>query len=231
MKLSNIILKLVFIFIIIIICISPINEITSVFDQQFDSSQINSIEEHDNSKPQNRHESILPQDNKSQTSSAIISKDNSSSNSLSSYNSYVSSNYNQIPNDKKYATIAIRCDIALQNYNNMDKKVQNDRIIPKTGVILNTTKVEISNNTTVFDVLIKITKQKRIHLDYQGSKSLKNIYIKGINNLYEFDGGSLSGWQYKVNGIYANIGADNYIINENDNIEWHYTCDLGRDLN
>lgn len=28
-----------------------------------------------------------------------------------------------------------------------------------------------------------------------------SAYIEGINNLYEFDCGELSGWMYKVNGL------------------------------
>ena len=55
-------------------------------------------------------------------------------------------------------------------------------------------------------------------------------YIQGINNLYEFDCGDLSGWQYIVNGWSPNYGCSRYIVKEGDAIEWRYTCDMGRDL-
>jgi hypothetical protein len=54
--------------------------------------------------------------------------------------------------------------------------------------------------------------------------------IAGINNLYEFDVGELSGWMYKVNGWYPNYGCSRYQVKDGDLIEWNYTCDLGRDL-
>ena len=48
--------------------------------------------------------------------------------------------------------------------------------------------------------------------------------------LYEFDCGRWSGWMYCVNGWYPNYGASRYQVRQGDVIEWHYTCDLGRDL-
>ena len=35
---------------------------------------------------------------------------------------------------------------------------------------------------------------------------------------------------YCVNGEYPNVGCSDYKIKDGDNIEWHYTCDLGEDL-
>jgi hypothetical protein len=55
-------------------------------------------------------------------------------------------------------------------------------------------------------------------------------YIEGINNLYEFDAGELSGWMYKVNGWFPNYGSSRYVLKDGDVIEWVYTCDLGRDV-
>lgn len=55
-------------------------------------------------------------------------------------------------------------------------------------------------------------------------------YIEGINQLYEFDCGSLSGWTYKVNGIAPNYGCSKYEISDGDDIVWSYTCNLGVDV-
>jgi uncharacterized membrane-anchored protein len=56
------------------------------------------------------------------------------------------------------------------------------------------------------------------------------VYIQGINNIYEFDAGALSGWMYRVNGWFPNYGASRYVVQQGDVIEWVYTCDLGRDV-
>ena len=65
-------------------------------------------------------------------------------------------------------------------------------------------------------------------MEYTGAGS--TIYIEGINNLYEFDGGNNSGWMYSVNGWYPNYGCGTYRVKQSDVIEWNYTCDLGKDL-
>ena len=65
-------------------------------------------------------------------------------------------------------------------------------------------------------------------MEYRGSGS--NTYIEGINNLYEFDGGSNSGWMYSVNGVYPNYGVGSYKVKSSDVIKFNYTCNLGADL-
>ena len=55
-------------------------------------------------------------------------------------------------------------------------------------------------------------------------------YIRGINNLYEYDCGSVSGWMYKVNGDFPNVGCSDYKLSEGDSIEFLYSCDLGADI-
>ena len=58
----------------------------------------------------------------------------------------------------------------------------------------------------------------------------KNVYIRGINNVYEFDFGELSGWIYLVNGKQPPVGAGNYIPKDTDVIEWIYTLDIADGL-
>ena len=48
--------------------------------------------------------------------------------------------------------------------------------------------------------------------------------------MYEFDCGQYSGWMYRVNGWYPNYGCSSYDVEDGDNIEWKYTCDLGVDI-
>ena len=73
-------------------------------------------------------------------------------------------------------------------------------------------------------------KKNGIHMDFSFSPVYNSRYIKGINNLYEFDCGEGSGWMYRVNGVFPNYGCSQYQVEDGDTIEWLYTCDLGVDL-
>ncbi|MFR4318181.1 MAG: DUF4430 domain-containing protein [Eubacterium sp.] len=64
----------------------------------------------------------------------------------------------------------------------------------------------------------------------EASFAAKTAYVEGINNIYEFSCGKLSGWMYEVNGEYPNVGCSDYKVKDKDVIEWHYTCNLGEDL-
>ena len=128
----------------------------------------------------------------------------------------------------KYVTISITCHTIL---NNLDKVSDNKKgIIPSNGVILSQKQVEINDGDTVFDVLLRETRKQRIHMDFVESPVYGSAYIKGINNIYEFDAGELSGWMYSVNGVFPNYGCSIYNLNDGDVIQWMYTCDLGKDL-
>lgn len=128
----------------------------------------------------------------------------------------------------KYVTISITCHTIL---NNLDKVSDNKKgIIPSNGVILSQKQVKINDGDTVFDVLLRETRKQRIHMDFVESPVYGSAYIKGINNIYEFDAGELSGWMYSVNGVFPNYGCSIYNLNDGDVIQWMYTCDLGKDL-
>jgi len=98
------------------------------------------------------------------------------------------------------------------------------------GVILAPTKVEFKQGETVFDVLQRECKARGIQMEFNYNPMYKSVYIEGIHNYYEFDGGSLSGWMYEVNGWYPNYGCSVYVLKDGDVFGWHYTCDLGKDL-
>lgn len=112
-------------------------------------------------------------------------------------------------------TISISCEII---------KDQNKSHIPENGIILKETEVEIESGDTVYDVLSEICKKKNILF------SSNMGYIEGINNIFETDFGKSSGWIYFVNGEAPSVGCGSYELDNGDEIEWHYTCDLGKDL-
>jgi len=129
---------------------------------------------------------------------------------------------------KKYVTISVNCATIYDNLETFDKAKR--EILPQNGLIVPPTKVEIVEGDTVFDVLLKVTKDKKIHMEYVSTPLYKSNYIEGIGNIYEIDAGPLSGWMYKVNNWFPNYGCGRYVLKNGDSIEWVYTCDLGRDI-
>lgn len=129
---------------------------------------------------------------------------------------------------KLTCTLSIRCDTILNNMNLL--KEEKKAMVPSDGVILATTTVTFSEGESVFDVLKRVTRQQRIHMEFENTPIYNSAYIEGIHNLYEFDCGGESGWMYKVNGWFPNYGCSRYQLKQGDVIEWVYTCDLGHDV-
>ena len=124
--------------------------------------------------------------------------------------------------------LSVRCDTLLSN---MDKiKPEKAALVPPDGVIFSEREVVFFENESVFNVLKREMRNSKIHMEFENAPLYGSAYIEGIGNLYEFDGGELSGWMYRVNGIYPNYGCSKYILKPGDKIEWIYTCDLGRDI-
>ena len=81
---------------------------------------------------------------------------------------------------------------------------------------------------TVLDLLIRVTREQRIHMAHRGRG--RTGYVEGIDNLYEFDHGPASGWVYSVNGIFPDRSAGGREADQGDEIVWWYTLDAGRDV-
>lgn len=131
-------------------------------------------------------------------------------------------------NTQLTCTLSIRCDTIL---NNMDMlKEEKKALVPSDGIILAPITVTFSKGESVFDVLKRVTREQRIHMEFEMTPIYNSAYIEGIHNLYEFDCGNLSGWMYKVNDWFPNYGCSRYQLRQGDVIEWVYTCDLGNDV-
>lgn len=128
----------------------------------------------------------------------------------------------------KSCTITIKCDTILNNMEFLDEAKH--PLIPPDGIILAEKEVTFSEGESVFDVLLRETRNNRIHMEFVKSPIYDSAYIEGIHNLYEFDCGELSGWMYSVNGWFPNYGCSKYILKDRDQIEWVYTCNLGNDV-
>lgn len=116
-------------------------------------------------------------------------------------------------------TISIRCDTV------KNKKAAH---IPENGIILDETVIGIEGGESVYDVLCEAAEKNGILFEVSGSG--KSVYVEGIGNIYEFDFGDLSGWMYYVNGESPSAGCGDYLLSPGDKIEWHYSCELGKDI-
>lgn len=125
-------------------------------------------------------------------------------------------------------TISISCETILDN---MDKCAESKKaLVPEDGIILPATEVTFSDGESVYDVLQRVCKENKIHMESSFTPVYNSAYIEGIHNLYEYDVGKLSGWMYAVNGWYPNYGCSRYQLKDGDVVEWRYTCDLGEDV-
>ena len=92
------------------------------------------------------------------------------------------------------------------------------------GVVLPRTAVEIQEGDTVLDVLIKVLDENGIAYE------IRDGYVASIADQREFDRGSGSGWMYRINGVFPDVGAGMVKVKDGDRIEFLYTEDLGEDL-
>ncbi len=125
-------------------------------------------------------------------------------------------------------TLSVRCDRILDNLELLDDEKK--ELVPADGIIFAERQVSFYEGESVFNVLLREMKRNGIHFEYVNTPIYNSAYIEGINNLYEFDCGELSGWMYRVDGWFPGYGCSRYQIKEGDRIEWIYTCDLGKDV-
>jgi len=151
---------------------------------------------------------------------------------IQSVEEYYLTHIDEITPDSDTIRISIRVDAILKDINNLTPSLRSEKYVPRNGAILDEVEYVLRSGDTVFDVLLRTARHNKIHLDYQGSDENRfgSVYIKGINHLYEFSCGPLSGWMYEVNGDFPDYGVSKYELEDNDVITFHYTCDLGRDL-
>ena len=131
-------------------------------------------------------------------------------------------------NKELTCTLLVECSTILNNMGDLTEGKES--LVPADGIIYAKQTVTFYEGESVFDVLLREMQNNRIHMEYVMTPMYNSNYIEGINNLYEKDCGRWSGWMYCVNGWYPNYGCSRYQVQQGDEIEWHYTCDLGRDL-
>ena len=125
-------------------------------------------------------------------------------------------------------TLSVECSTILNNMGDLTEGKED--LVPADGVIYGPYTVTFYQGESVYDVLLREMQSNRIHMEAEFTPMYNSAYVQGINNLYEKDCGSLSGWMYCVNGWFPNYGCSRYQLQDGDVVEWRYTCDLGRDL-
>jgi hypothetical protein len=90
----------------------------------------------------------------------------------------------------------------------------------KWGTVVAAEPIALQKNDTVADVLIRTLKAHKLAFEKRGSGAM--LYVVGIDGLYELDDGPTSGWKYRVNGKYVDVGAGSYEPKPGDKIEWYY---------
>lgn len=133
--------------------------------------------------------------------------------------------------DKRKAytcTFSVECSAVLNNLKNLEADKLD--VIPSNGIIFASQTVTFYEGESVFDLLQRICRENKIHLEASWTPVFNSAYVEGICNLYEFDCGSGSGWMYRVDGWYPNYGCSSYQLKQDDIVEWRYTCDFGKDI-
>lgn len=111
-------------------------------------------------------------------------------------------------------TISVLCDLAVGN-----PSLNPGVSVPADGVMVSGLSLSLTPGQTAYDAL----KQTGLALDYSGSPSRKNVYLRGIGGLYEKDCGPASGWVFSLNGGYPNTSCSNVTLNDGDVVVFQFT--------
>lgn len=151
---------------------------------------------------------------------------------IQSVDEYYLSHIDDIKPDSETVFLSIRCDSVFDNYDKLDASLKSGGYIPQNGIILEKTEYVLREGDTVYDVLDRVLRYNKIQAEYRGSKKTSSgaLYIAGINYLYEYSCGPLSGWMYRVNGVFPSRSCAEYTLSDGDVIEFVYSCDLGHDI-
>lgn len=125
------------------------------------------------------------------------------------------------PSPAGQVTMSISCGV-------LNDEADKPDYIPDDGVILPETTFSFGEGESVYDILLKASKRCQIPIDNRGAEG--SAYIAGIRYLYEYAYGELSGWMYRVNGVFPDEGCQSYRLSDGDRIEWLYTKNIGKDL-
>lgn len=149
---------------------------------------------------------------------------------IQSVDEYYLVHIDDITPESETVFLTIRCDTILDNWEKLEPELRYEKYVPADGIILDRHEYVLRNGDTVYDILDRAVRSNKLQMECTYSVNYASVYVEGINQLYEFSCGELSGWMYTVNGIFPNYGCSKYFPEDGDDIVWCYTCDLGRDV-
>ena len=132
-------------------------------------------------------------------------------------------------------TVSINCSVALENSSKL--KPGKAAFVPTGGQILAPTTVTFTPGEDAYTVLRRACEENTcadrcqycakdgIQYEAAFTPGYNTYYVQGIHQIYEKDCGPKSGWLYRVNGDYPNVGSSSYTVQDGDRIEWIYALE------
>ena len=121
---------------------------------------------------------------------------------------------------EKSVLMSVNCSEILENMDRLDSGLE--KYIPEYGLIVEDKAYPIKDGDTVYDLLIRATKENRIQTESKGI--FGNREIEGINYIYNSSCGKGSRWIYKVNGEIQQPVCSDYKLKDGDIVQWIYVC-------
>lgn len=132
-------------------------------------------------------------------------------------------------------TVSITCSVVLQDGSKL--KPEKSPFVPTGGQILAPVTVTFTPGEDAYTVLRRACAanscvdhcaycaQDGIQMEAAFTPGYNTYYVQGIHQIYEKDCGPKSGWLYRVNGVYPNVGSSSYTVRDGDRIEWIYALE------
>ncbi|MBQ7821881.1 MAG: DUF4430 domain-containing protein [Clostridia bacterium] len=120
------------------------------------------------------------------------------------------------------AKVTVSCESILEDMSVISEEKQ--ALVPTDGYFLKDVTVGFNEGESAFTVLERALKDNKLHFEHDSA------YIKGIGNIYTFDAGDMSGWLFKVNGEYGDVGLDQTVLSDGDELLVFYACDFMTDM-
>ncbi|MBR4554847.1 MAG: DUF4430 domain-containing protein [Ruminococcus sp.] len=127
-----------------------------------------------------------------------------------------------------HCTLIIECRTIFNDPDKIDKAIAAEQ--PQDGIIFPQSEVGFNEGDTVYDAVSRICSENGIPMEVTKIAGTNNYYIEGINNLYEFDAGNLSGWMYSQNGKFPQLSCSQAELHDGDEIRMVYSCNIGVDV-
>ena len=99
---------------------------------------------------------------------------------------------------------------------------------PENGMVLEKYAVGITEGMNAMEAFEATCKANKLQFEYATMSGMK--YVDGINNLYSYDCGDLSGWYSLYNGESPSVGMSEIRVEKDAELLLIYSCDMGSDI-